>query len=78
MILQDKKLSEICRTLGKTENNVNAQRSKIRSCLNIPREVPLKEALSEQLGLYLESEATDKKMFSGKNTGIFNFTSPLS
>ena len=78
LILQDKKLSEICRTLGKTENNVNAQRSKIRSCLNIPREVPLKEALTEQLGLYLEAEATDKKMFSGKNTEIFNFTSPLS
>lgn len=78
LILQDKKLSEICRTLGKTENNVNAQRSKIRSCLNIPREVPLKEALTEQLRLYLESEATDKKMFSGKNTEIFSFTPLLS
>lgn len=63
LILQDKKLSEICRTLGKTDNNINVQRSKIRSSLNIPLEVPLKEALTEQLRLFMESEATDKKLF---------------
>ena len=56
LILQDKKLSEICRILGKTENNVSAQRSKIRSTLGIESEVSLKEALQERLDAYLLSQ----------------------
>ncbi|MBR1699493.1 MAG: hypothetical protein IJ714_06905 [Bacteroidales bacterium] len=56
LILQDKKLTEICRILGKTENNVSAQRSKIRSVLGIESEVSLKEALQERLDAYLLSQ----------------------
>ena len=58
LILQDKKLTEICRTLGKTENNISAQRSKIRSTLGIESEVSLKEALQERLDAYLQSQET--------------------
>lgn len=56
LILQDKKLTEICRILGKTENNISAQRSKIRSTLGIGADVSLKEALQERLDAYLLSQ----------------------
>ena len=53
LILQDKKLTEISRILGKTENNISAQRSKMRSTLGIGADVSLKEALQEYLDAYL-------------------------
>lgn len=53
LILQDKKLTEICRILGKTENNISAQRSKMRSTLGVGADVSLKEALQEHLDVYL-------------------------
>ena len=55
LILQDKKLSEICRSLGKTENNVSSQRSKIRTILELGPEDSLKEALQERLDAYLQA-----------------------
>lgn len=56
LILQDKKLTEICRILGKTENNVSAQRSKIRSVLGLAPETQLKDALEERLNSYRHSK----------------------
>ena len=56
LILQDKKLTEICRILGKTENNVSAQRSKIRSVLGLAPETQLKDALEERLNSYRQSK----------------------
>jgi len=55
LILQDKKLSEICRSLGKTENNVSSQRSKIRTILELGPEDSLKDALQERLDAYLQA-----------------------
>lgn len=54
-ILQDKKLGEICRALDKTENNVNAQRSHIRSKLGVAPGENLKEALEKRIMLYKEN-----------------------
>ena len=56
LILQDKKLTEISRILGKTENNVSAQRSKIRSVLGLAPETLLKDALEERLNSYRQSK----------------------
>ncbi len=45
LIIQDKKLSEICMRLGKSENNISAQRSNIRAKLNLSPEDNLRDAL---------------------------------
>lgn len=52
LILQGKKLGEICRTLDKTENNVNAHRSHIRSKLELKTSENLKEALEKRIELF--------------------------
>ena len=61
LILQDKRLSEICRLLGKTENNVSAQRSKIRTALELSPDRQLKEALQERLDLHLQTVSYEKR-----------------
>ena len=62
LILQDKKLSEICRILGKTENNISAQRSKIRTSLELSPKQQLKEALQLRLNLYHQSAELEKNV----------------
>lgn len=62
LILQDKKLSEICRILGKTENNISAQRSKIRASLELSPQQQLKEALQLRLNLYHQSAELEKNV----------------
>lgn len=47
LILQDKKQAEICRKLGKSENNISTQRSNIRSKMNLSPDDNLKEALQK-------------------------------
>ena len=54
LILQGKKLSEICFLLGKNESNVSSQRSRIRTELNLGPEDDLAEALSQRVQTYLE------------------------
>lgn len=54
LILQGKKLSEICFLLGKNESNVSSQRSRIRTELNLAPEDDLAEALSQRVQTYLE------------------------
>ena len=47
LILQDKKQAEICRKLGKSENNISTQRSNIRSKMNLSPNDNLREALQK-------------------------------
>ncbi len=53
LILQDKKLSEICASLGKNESNISSQRSRIRMALELNPEDNLKEALEGRVQLHL-------------------------
>ena len=55
LILQDKKLTEICQTLGKNESNVSSQRSRIRTLLRIPADEVLKDALESRVQDYLRT-----------------------
>lgn len=54
LILQGKKLSEICFLLRKNESNVSTQRSRIRAELHLGAEENLAEALDHRLQSYLE------------------------
>ncbi len=54
LILQGKKLSEICFLLGKNESNVSTQRSHIRAELNLGADENLADALNNRLQSYLE------------------------
>ncbi|MBP3258306.1 MAG: response regulator transcription factor [Bacteroidales bacterium] len=54
LVLQGKKLSEICFLLGKNESNVSSQRSRIRTELHLGPEDDLAEALTQHLQAYLE------------------------
>ncbi len=49
LILQDKKLSEICTILNKNESNINSQRAHIRKKLNLQTSQNLKTVLTERL-----------------------------
>lgn len=49
LILQGKKLSEICETLNKTENNITAHRGHIRKKLQLKPEENLKKALEARM-----------------------------
>lgn len=49
LILQGKKLGEICETLGKTENNVTAHRGHIRKKLGLMPQENLKKALENRM-----------------------------
>ena len=49
LILQGKKLGEICGLLGKTENNVTAHRGHIRKKLGLSPQENLKEALEKRM-----------------------------
>lgn len=53
LILQGKKLGEICHLLGKTENNVTAHRGHIRKKLGLTPQENLKEALEKRMGVSL-------------------------
>ena len=55
LILQDMKLSEICRVTGKSEGNITSQRSRIRSILELNNDEVLKDALQERLNAYRET-----------------------
>lgn len=55
LVLQDKKLSEICSALGKSESNVSSQRSRIRAALEVPSDRLLKDVLEERLNIYLSN-----------------------
>lgn len=55
LILQDKKLAEICKITGKSEGNITSQRSRIRSILELGPDDVLKDVLSERLKSYLEA-----------------------
>ena len=54
LILQDKKLSEICKITGKTEGNITSQRTRIRNVLGLETSENLKDALLERLKIYHE------------------------
>ena len=60
LILQDYKQADLCRTLGKSESNISAQRSKIRSALGLSQEQNLRDVLQERLDLYLHSSGMNK------------------
>lgn len=49
LILQNKKLSEICNLLGKNESNINSQRAHIRKKLNLQTNDNFKNVLTERL-----------------------------
>lgn len=49
LVLQGKKLGEICRLLGKTENNITAHRGHIRKKLELQPQDNLKEALEKRM-----------------------------
>lgn len=51
LILQGKKLGEICGVLGKTENNVTAHRGHIRKKLGLSPQDNLKEALEKRMNM---------------------------
>lgn len=51
LILQGKKLGEICESLGKTENNVTAHRGHIRKKLGLSPQENLKEALEKRMNM---------------------------
>lgn len=55
LILQDKKLAEICKITGKSEGNITSQRSRIRSILELGPDEVLKDVLSERLKTYREA-----------------------
>lgn len=55
LILQDKKLAEICKITGKSEGNITSQRSRIRSILELGPDDVLKDVLSERLKSYHEA-----------------------
>lgn len=57
LILQDKKLAEICKITGKSEGNITSQRSRIRSILELGPDDVLKDVLSERLKSYLEASS---------------------
>lgn len=62
LILQDYKQADLCRALGKTESNISAQRSRIRSMLDLSPEEQLKDALQERLDLYLQSRGMNENL----------------
>ena len=49
LVLQGKKLGEICEILGKTENNVTAHRGHIRKKLGLTSQENLKKALESRM-----------------------------
>lgn len=49
LILHGKKLTEICKTLGKTETNVNSQRAKMRKKLELQPSDNLREKLQNRI-----------------------------
>jgi hypothetical protein len=49
LILQDKKLTEICRLLNKSESNINTQRAHIRKKLDLKPTDNLQQALEERM-----------------------------
>ena len=52
LILQGKKLSEICGMLNKSQGNITSQRTHIRAKLNLKPKENLNEALAKRLDLY--------------------------
>lgn len=62
LILQDYKQTDLCRALGKTESNISAQRSRIRTVLELAPEEQLKDALQERLDLYLQSRGMNENL----------------
>jgi DNA-binding CsgD family transcriptional regulator len=55
MVLQDMKLTEICRITGKSEGNITSQRSRIRAILELKSDEVLKDVLQERLKAYIEA-----------------------
>lgn len=50
LVLQGKKLGEICTILGKTETNINSQRANVRRKLGLQPSDNLQRRLQERLG----------------------------
>ncbi len=55
LILQDKKLAEICKITGKSEGNITSQRTRIRNVLGLESDVKLKDALLERMNSYRDT-----------------------
>ena len=59
LVLQGKKLSDICITMGKSESNISSQRSRIRTALELKPEDNLKDVLEERIEVYMMQNRRD-------------------
>lgn len=63
LILQGKKLDEMCQTLGKTRGNITSQRTHIREKLGLNRKDDLKSVLQKRMNkLNLKTASTPERM----------------